>query len=219
MVSTEILNPSMLGKKRDQVLRGRNMRKGYIYLGLAAFLLVAYSATFLVSQTKLYLNSDAEIVAIQSEIKDYKEVKIQTLEKELTLHQSASDEKAAQSVSALDKVLPTSIDKIGITRRLEDFAVQVAAKPPFELNSISFGEPEVKGEVTVLPISMSIYSSRTNFDLFLQLINLSGKLDSKTLIRLMEISNISIRYRGTDTRTGEDLGVDFSVQLKAYSRT
>ena len=70
----------------------------------------------------------------------------------------------------------------------------------------------------VLPISTSIHSSRTNFDRFIQLINLSGDLESDILIRLMEISNISIRYQGVDTKTGEDKGVDFTVKLSAYSR-
>ncbi len=33
----------------------------------------------------------------------------------------------------------------------------------------------------------------------------------------MEISNISVNYKGAD-KTGKDQGVDFKVQLKAYSR-
>ncbi len=79
----------------------------------------------------------------------------------------------------------------------------------------------------IIPVSTSIYSSLAGFDKFLSLVDRSGYIyagedeDKKLIdkkIRLMSISNISVKYRGVDETTGKDQGVDFSVKLNIYSR-
>ena len=60
-------------------------------------------------------------------------------------------------------------------------------------------------------------TTRANFDRFLELVRLSGDVGKdKEHIRLMDISNITLRYLGVD-KTGKDLGVEFTVQMNAYS--
>lgn len=206
-------------EKREEKTRKTNMKKAYVYFGVTAVFLVAYSVSFLFPQAQAYLGASSEIAALENQVEEYDTVIIPNLEKEKDLHKSAYDEEYQEKEDALDNVFPPDIDKLGIIQRLENFATSIEAKtPPFEFNSISFGE-EIEGRnSTILPISTSIYSSTTNFDRFLQLINLSGRLDSDIQIRLMEISNINIKYRGIDSKTGEDKGVDFSVKLNAYSR-
>lgn len=202
-----------------QLIRSKNRKKGYAYLGIATVLLAVYSVLFLYPQINLYLSMPSYITRTEKEIEEYDTVIIPNLYQEKDLHKAAYDDQFKRVEEDLDKVLPPTIDKLGVVRRLENFATAINAKtPPFEFNSISFAEPIQIGEYAVLPMSTSINSSTTNFERFLQLIHLSGRLDSDLKIRLMEISNINVSYRGVDPRTGEDKGVSFSVNLNAYSR-
>lgn len=216
-------NPIAGGKiaaeKREEHIRAINLKKGYVFLGVAAMLLIVYSTLFLFPQAKAYLGAPNELATLENKIEEYNNVIIPSLEKESALHKAAYDEEYEEKENALDNIFPPDVDKLGIITRLENFATSIHSKtPPFEFNSISFGEVTEENGYTILPISTSIYSSSTNFDRFLQLINLSGRIDSDIQIRLMEISNINIKYRGVDIKTGEDKGVDFSVKLNAYSR-
>lgn len=207
--------------KRDDTERSMNLRKGSIFIGISVILMVIYSVLFLYPQTKAYVQMPKTIADLQEKVKTYNDITIPNLNKEKNLHKSAYNQEFKEKEDALDNIFPTNIDKLGIIKRLENFATSIQqATPPFEFNSISFGDPIIPegGGYTILPISTSIFSSRTNFDRFIQLVNLSGRLDSDIQIRLMEISNINIKYRGVDSKTGEDKGVDFSVKLNAYSR-
>jgi len=103
---------------------------------------------------------------------------------------------------------------------MENFATQLNAEhPPFEFTSISFDQSKKENNYTVLPFQTSIHSSQSNFETFLGLIKLTGDYDPKNQdhIRLMSISNITLKYRGVD-KNGVDQGVDFNVKLLAYSR-
>lgn len=206
-------------EQRKEAIRSKNLKKGYSYMIFAAVILIAYSVAFLYPQTVAYLKAPEKIEDMNSEIENYNNVVLPNLEKEKTLHKSAYDEQFKEVEDVLDVVFPEDVNKLEIVKVLENFATSIDTKtPPFEFDSISFSTPEQGEGYTILPISTSIHSSTTNFDRFLQLINLSGHLDAEVPVRLMEISNINIRYRGTDPRTGEDKGVDFSVKLNAYSR-
>jgi len=212
---------SEMAEMRHDRIKKRNLYKGYISMGISVFILATYSILFFYPQVDSYLSSQSTINSIEDEIKDYNEVKLVDLEEQRSMHQSAYKEEFNKVEANINAVFPEGIDKLGIVKRLENFATQINTKtPPFEFNSISISEPIQKNGYVVLPISTSIHSSVANFEKFLRLIDISGRLDSKTAqkVRLMEISNVSIRYRGVDKKTGEDKGVDFSVKLNAYSR-
>lgn len=200
-------------------LKKRNQRKGFIYLVIAALFLGVYSYYFLYDQFQSYLGFEQEIRTIENQIENY-EVTLSDLESTRDFHKAAYDEEFREEQEIINTVFPETTDKLGIIRLMENFATHLAASyPPFEFNSISFQEPVKEDGYTVLPFQTSIHSSRANFERFLGLINLSGDLDPENPdhIRLMEISNISLRYRGVD-KAGKDLGVDFTVKLNAYSR-
>jgi len=216
---TPITGGKAIAKKREERIRSKNMTKGYVYLSIAVVFLAVYSIMFLYPQASFYIEAPAEIQKLEKEIENFDNVVLPNLEKERDLHKAAYDEEFREVEDALEKVFPESIDKFGIVKRLENFATSIDSKtPPFEFNSMSFQTPVKEEGYTILPIQTSIHSSTANFDRFLQLVGLSGRLDSDIQVRLMEISNISISYRGVDPKTGEDKGVDFSVTLNAYSR-
>lgn len=200
-------------------LKKKNFQKTVAYLGVAVLLLVGYSVTFLYPQAMTFIQGPETIAAIEKEIKNYDDIQLPDLEKERDLKRAAYNQELGYKEANIDRIFPATVDKLELVKRLENFATTIDTKnPPFEFNSMTFGK-EVQGDgYTILPISTSIVSSQANFDRFLELINLSGKVDSEIPIRLMEVSNIDIRYQGADPRTGEDKGVAFSVKLNAYSR-
>lgn len=206
-------------EKRLERLRQKNRTKAYTYLLVAFAILGVYSFAFLYPQTIVFINANANLSQLQEEVRNFDSTVIPNLTAQRDTLKAAYDTEVKAAENIVDLIFPGDVDRIGIARRLEDFAFSVSAiDPPFDLNSLSFGEPEVKDGYTVLPVSLSTQSSRANFERFLQLINMSGRIDAAVPIRLMEISNMTIRYRGIDRQTGRDQGVDFSVKLNAYSR-
>ncbi len=215
----QIAGGKLMAEKRKERMKSKNMQKGYTYLVIAAVALVAYSYSFLYPQAVAYFQTPDKIQQMENEVANYDSVILPNLEKEKGLHKAAYDEEFNKVEGVLNRVFPADPDKLGIVKMLESFATSIHTKtPPFEFNSINFEPPKQEDGYTVLPMSTSIHSSTANFDRFLQLVDRSGILDTEIPVRLMEISNINIRYRGVDERTGEDQGVDFSVKLNAYSR-
>lgn len=207
------------GAEARHELKKRNQRRGFIYLAIAALFLSVYSYYFLYDQLHDYLGFEQEVRTIENQIENY-EVTLSDLQNTRDFHKVAYDEEFKEEQEIINMIFPETTDKLGIIRLMENFATHLAASyPPFEFNSISFQETVKENGYTVLPFQTSIHSSRSNFERFLGLVNLSGNLDSENPdhIRLMEISNISLRYRGVD-KAGKDLGVDFTVKLNAYSR-
>jgi hypothetical protein len=200
-------------------LRKKNHRNAFILLGVASVALAAYSFLFFYPQIVQYLEFGNRLKAGQEELAQL-EANNADLEKKRSLHKAAYDSQFKEQQAIIDMVFPETPDKLGVIRLMENFATNLnASYPPFELNSITFQAEKSKDGVTVLPFTTTVSTSRANFDRFLGLVKLSGSTDPKTSdhIRLMDISNITLQYLGTD-ETGKDLGVSFNVQMNAYSR-
>jgi len=215
--------------KKEKYLLDKNKKKAYISLGISFIALTAYSVLFFFGNALSYLEAPAQISKLTAENQEYEDVILPSLEKTKDLHKAAYDKEFEEIISALDKVFPDRIDKLGIIRLLESFATEVDTNfPPFEFTSINLSPPSEKDGYLVVPASTSIHSSLAGFDAFLSLVDKSGYIysgneDGKTFldkkVRLMSISNISVKYRGVDPQTGKDGGVDFSVKLNIYSRS
>lgn len=210
----------LLKKERGiKEMKKRNRQKGSIYLLIAAVFLGVYSVLFLYPQVQAFLGFEEEIRGVERDIENY-EVILSDLGKTRDFHKAAYDEDFKEEQDIIDVVYPGDTKKLEVVRLMENFATYLATTyPPFEFTSITFQEPKQENGYTILPFQTSIHSSRANFDRFLGFVNLTGNIDpeAKDHIRLMEISNITLRYRGVD-KTGKDQGVDFTVQLNAYSR-
>ncbi len=216
------------GDKADYI-RDKNIKSGYVYLSAAILVLVLYSIFFFFSNVVAYVKAPGQIAKANMQIEEYEEVILPSLEKTKELHKAAYDKEFNDIIEAVGTVFPIGIDKLGIIRKFETFATIVnSTNPPFEFTSISLGQPQLKDGYVVLPASTSIHSSLAGFNNFLDLVDQSGYIfvegqeEEKVIrddkIRLMSVSNISIRYRGIDEQTGRDDGVDFSVKLNIYSR-
>jgi hypothetical protein len=213
---------------KSTYLESKNQKKAFITLGLSVAVLAVYSILFFYGNVMAYLSAPAEISSLRAENQEYTEVILPSMEKTRDLHKSAYDEQFDEVISALNTVFPEGIDKLGFIKLLESFASEVAASfPPFEFTSITLANPIEEDGYIITPASTSIHSSLSGFDKFLSLVDRSGYIytgegeDRKVVdkkIRLMSISNISVKYRGVNEETGKDEGVDFSVKLNIYSR-
>lgn len=223
------LNTSRVVKsKKDKYIETKNKRVAYAKLGISFVALSAYSIFFFYGNVVDYLKAPAQIAELQTQNEEYQEVILPELKKRRDLHKAAYDEEYAEVIQALEKVFPRGMDKLGMIQLYESFATEVAIQyPPFEFTSIDLGRPQEAEGYQAIPVSTSIRSSLAGFDKFLSLVDRSGYIFSgegedrqvlDTLIRLMSISNISIRYEGVDEETGEEQGVEFSVKLNVYSR-
>lgn len=215
-----IFSMPLLNKERGKIeMRKRNYQKGYIYMAISTLFLGVYSFYFLYPQVQAYLGFNENLSKKQEQIENF-EGKLSDLEKTRDLHKAAYDEKFKEEQELINMVFPDTPEKLEVIRLMENFATHLATTyPPFEFSSISFQGESKENGYTVLSFQTTIKSSRTNFDRFLALVNLSGDIDSeaKDHIRLMEISQISLNYLGADA-TGKDQGVTFNVSLKAYSK-
>ncbi|MBI5421941.1 hypothetical protein HZA44_02305 [Candidatus Peregrinibacteria bacterium] len=211
--------PLKAKQEATAALKKRNTRIAGLKLGVAAVLLAVYSVMFLYPQMREYLDFGNKLQTAQTAIEQYK-ANLDDLQKKRDLHKSAYDEQFKEEQRVINSVFPEETGKLGVIRLMENFATNLNTSfPPFEFNSITF-QSETKGSgYTILPFQTSIRTSRANFDRFLELVKRSGNVDPKSPdhIRLMDISNISLRYLGLDAE-GKDLGVDFNVQMNAYSR-
>ena len=208
-------------KKKQGMLdiRKKNKKKGVFYFTLGALLLIPFSVLFLYPQILSYLNFQQTLGSYDKQVKDY-EVTIADLNKTRDLHKSAYEQEYKFEENIIDRVFPATPEKLEVIKLMEDFATELNTKnPPFEFTSISFQDAKKEKGYTILPFQTSIHASQENFETFLGLVKLSGNYnpDDKDHIRLMEISNINLTYRGLD-KDGVDQGVDFNVQLYAYSR-
>lgn len=218
----------MVRTKKAEYIEEKNKKKAYIGLGVSFAALMVYSIFFLYENTAAYIKAPSEIADFQVQIEEYEEVILPSMKKTKELHKAAYDQEFEEVIESLKAVFPKDIDKLGIVSLFESFATEVAAAyPPFEFTSITLATPQQENGYTVIPVSTSIHSSLAGFDRLLSLVDASGYIysgegEDKTIIekkiRLMSISNISVKYQGVDEETGEDQGVDFSVKLNIYSR-
>ena len=218
----------MKQSKKDLYIQAKEKKKAYMVFGSSFLVLAVYSVVFFYGNASDYIKAPSQIRSLNAEIQEYEEVIIPSLENTKDLHKTAYDKEFEEVIDALDTVFPEEIDKLSIIRLFESFATEVDASfPPFEFTSINLSAPQQKEGYTVVPASTSIHSSLAGFDKFLSLVDKSGYIYSEEgeerallekMVRLMGISNISVKYRGVDESTGKDGGVDFSVKLNIYSR-
>lgn len=223
-----LINPEET-RKKEKIKNERNKKKGQILLGVSFIILVTYSVFFFYGQASAYLKATSQIETLEKETAQYKKDILPTLEASKNMHKAAFDEISIQTMEALNTVFPPALDKLGMVQLLETFASEMALiSPPFEFSSINFGKIKAKGDYQIIPLSMVIHSSQSGFDQFLGLVQNSGhiyedftaedKVIREGIVRLMSISDISIKNRGIDPKTGKDDGMDFTVELNVYSR-
>jgi len=196
------------------------MKLGNYYF-FAAFLLILVAAAYGVFQYKIFSSENFAVQDNLLQVKKLEEI-IKTNEAEYSRYAGAQAQKQEQFSKEIINILPADEDYSNLTRLLDDFFAKSdsAANPIFQ-SSLRFGKgKEVDGVdgVSALPFSMNIDSTRDNFYKFLEFVNASGMLESKT--RLMDITNIQLNF-AEDGEMVKNLKqkINFTVDMNAFYKT
>lgn len=115
----------------------------------------------------------------------------------------------------LKTIFPVEDDYKNLTRQFDSFETKLSKKNSmFEISNIEYQEPGVLETYSVLPVRMTIRSSRENFTKFLHYIENSGALNGD--VRLMDIVSIRINFEDSQEESVKAKIVNFSVQINAY---
>lgn len=115
----------------------------------------------------------------------------------------------------LQTIFPAADDYTTLTRQIDEIEQTLAKKhDAFEVSSLNFQNIIEGEEYNVLPVRMTIRSSKNNFTQFLHLIENSGGLDGD--MRLMDISSIRLSFENTTGKKDQQDIINFSVQINAY---
>lgn len=115
----------------------------------------------------------------------------------------------------LEKIMPSKESFTDLTRELDDFFNKnYNQKDIIVAGSLNFlpgmASTDENSSYMVLPFSMNIESSKTNFEKFLTYVENSGTL--KSMNRLIDIESINMNFGG---ESGEER-ITFSVNMNAY---
>jgi len=115
-------------------------------------------------------------------------------------------------LAELEKVFPADAEKTNFTRFIDDyfFRNNFLSNEIF-LKSMIYGQANQEDGYMVLPVSMSITSSKNNFTNFLKYVENSGALQSN--VRVMDIKSIDVTFREDDNKNRL---YDYRVSLNVY---
>ena len=121
-------------------------------------------------------------------------------------------ERRGEHLSELEKVFPLDADKTNFTRFIDDyfFRNNFLSNEIF-LKSMVYGNPTAGDDYYVLPVSMSITSSKTNFMNFLKFVESSGAIQSN--VRVMDIKSIDVTFREDEKNARL---YDYRISLNIY---
>lgn len=132
------------------------------------------------------------------------------------------DQKFALVLDALQYVLPPTDTYQNLARLFDQFAQDNnLPNNPFFVSDLKFGVPfpDSQKEFSILPITMTISTTKENFLKFLKFIESSGMLENKT--RLMDVRSISMNFTPGGTANGNAPApastiLNVSLALNAY---
>lgn len=147
---------------------------------------------------------------------------IASLTNNVTTEKAVADIKNEESVQLnkdiaqkLKVIFPTVDDYTNLTKQMDAYEVQLSTKSnPFEVSNIDYQDPIKNDTYSILPMRMSIRSSKDNFTKFLHMVENSGSLKENK--RLMDISSIRLNFENNDQNSGASEIISFSVQINAY---
>lgn len=196
-------------------IKNRNLRrniKAYWVLIIMILGLMTYYSYFQFGD--LIMKSEA--IASQQAV-------LSNLETDLMLEQKDLEE-VAKLKSSLDETLandlalvfPESENYTTLTRELDAFFQDLGSdQNPIFVSNLQYGGPRLdsEGNFGILPITLTITSSKDNFFKFLNYIETSGTLTNK--VRLMDVQSIKINFQKGERKlsSGE---VSLNVSVNAY---
>ncbi len=200
-------------------IKNRSLRRNihaYWILIAVVLLLMGYYSTIKISELVSKSGSINEQSALAS-----------NLESTLSVEESEYKELLVSKKDLYDKldseiinVLPKGENYTNLTRELDAFFLALSkSNNPIFVSNLQYGGARVdeSGKFSVLPITLTIESSKDNFLSFLDYIENSGNLTSK--VRLMDVQSIRINFQKEQEEGKSTESVSLNVNLNAYFQT
>ncbi len=200
-------------------IKNRSLRRNihaYWILIAVVLLLMGYYSTIKISELVSKSSSINEQSALAS-----------NLESTLSVEESEYKELLVSKKDLYDKldseiinVLPKGENYTNLTRELDAFFLALSkSNNPIFVSNLQYGGARVdeSGKFSVLPITLTIESSKDNFLSFLDYIESSGNLTSK--VRLMDVQSIRINFQKEQEEGKSTESVSLNVNLNAYFQT
>lgn len=148
-----------------------------------------------------------------------------TISNTYTEIKSVYDDNFSTIKESINAVYPTEEEYTDLTRLLDDFITknnQTTLNPIF-MSDLKFSNPRIdqENDYAVLPFTLTLSTTRDNFEKFLAFVENSGSLD--TGVRMMDIKSISINFPSQQTTSfvtaveeSQVPTMNVSVSLNAY---
>lgn len=158
-------------------------------------------------QTSLFSSLESTLSSEESEYKNL-------LEEKKELYEKLDGE--------IKNVLPKGENYTNLTRELDAFFLGLSKTTnPIFVSNLQYGaaHSDESGKFSVLPITLTIESSKENFFKFLDYIENSGSLTSK--VRLMTVESIRINFQKETKENSSKVeeSVSLNVNLNSYFQT
>lgn len=182
-----------------------------LLLAIVGFITVVYVVQQSLQLTdKMDINKQFELLSA-----DLKRTKVEQMSELTSLQEKDADTETGLSVQLAD-IFPQNESYTELTRQLDDFFKKNnTSANPLIASDLRFGSPildETK-QYNILPFSMSITASESNFYTFLNYVQNSGAL-SGDKVRLMNIQSININFRKGEKSSSQE--VSFHVEMNAF---
>lgn len=211
----------MLNRKTVVVPHKNYRRSIQSYVFLTVILIVAASVYGYFQFTDL----TAARAALNSEQAQLSQ--LQTAEKQISqdyvVIKNAYNETYKDIRESVNAVLPTEEYYTDLTKQLDEFMYEYnTEKSPIFMSDLKFSKARVEAEndYSVLPFSLTLSTTRQNFEEFLKFVSNSGSLEDGT--RLIDITSISISFPtqpvglSATPETQQSRIINVSVSLNAY---
>lgn len=135
---------------------------------------------------------------------------------------TAFDQNFSSVLNSLQGVYPSEESYTELTRKLDEFfRPNDTISNPIFASDLKFSKSKIDAskDYAVLPFSMTITTTKDNFQKFLRFVENSGSLEART--RLLDISSISINFTssqpsGTGAAAPAEQLLNVSVAMNAY---
>lgn len=182
-----------LPTKKVVIPRQNYNRQIRTYTVLTILVLLA-AGTYGYFQFQKLTEAQAALAKGQADLAALKSTETQIADQYTTLKGAFETEfKTVQN--AIEGVLPSDENYTALTKALDDFVLTLNRQSPsIFMSNLKFSQPRFEKETdhAVLPMTLTLATTRANLERFLQFAENSGSLDDGT--RLLDVRSISISF-------------------------
>jgi len=191
-------------------------RKIQTYVAMTVFLL-AIAGVYGFFQFRELMAVKSALASGQQELADLQNNEKQIAADYASLKESYNEDYRSIRES-INAVLPIEESYTELTKQLDDFMYENnSTQNPIFMSDLKFSKPrtDIEADYAILPFSLTLSTTRDNFEKFIKHVENSGSLEDGT--RLMDITSISINFPvNQDELSSGTPSMSVSISMNAY---